>query len=191
VADTVRRLTSPEQRLQVLQKIAALPDAGPEAVVQFVKQTGREISFEAATALIKDAASMLTTGQHDGAVAAAAVARIDAETPARADWLLNNLRGADREPAVRKLVEAWAKADFNGAAAWLKNQPSSPDHDTAVAAFAPLVSKMEPPSAVDWAATIADVERRNSVLKALYTEWQTASPGEADEYFQKKGLPVP
>jgi hypothetical protein len=191
MAGTVRRLTSPEQRLHVFQKIAALPDSSPETIAQFVKQTGREISFEAATALLDDTDSALTPVQHDGAAAAAAIARIDAGTSARADWLLNNLRGADREPAVQKLMNAWAKADFNSAATWLKNQPASPDHDAAVAAFAPLVAKMEPPSAVDWAATIADPERRKTVLKSLYNEWQTATPGEAEGYFQKKGLPVP
>ncbi|HWB03269.1 MAG TPA: hypothetical protein VG796_09615 [Verrucomicrobiales bacterium] len=191
MAATVRLLTAPEQRLNALQKIAALPAAGPAAVAQFVKQTGREISFEAATALIKDAASMLTPAQHDSAAVAAAMARIDAGTPVRAEWLLNNLRDADREPAVSKFMNAWAKADFNGAATWLRNQAASPDHDAAVAAFAPLVVKMEPPSAVDWAATIANADRRRDVLSSLYKEWQAASPAEAEAYFQKKGLSVP
>jgi hypothetical protein len=88
-------------------------------------------------------------------------------------------------------MNAWAKADFNGAATWLRNQAASPDHDAAVAAFAPLVVKMEPPSAVDWAATIANADRRRDVLSSLYKEWQAASPAEAEAYFQKKGLSVP
>lgn len=121
----------------------------------------------------------------------AVTARIDAGTPAQADWLLRNLRGPDRSQSIRTLVESWTRADFNAAATWLKAQPASADHDTAVAAFAPLVSAKEPPSAVDWAATIADPARKAAVLTSIYQDWQARAPEEAVAYYRQKGLELP
>ncbi|HEX2749722.1 MAG TPA: hypothetical protein VHM91_17055 [Verrucomicrobiales bacterium] len=191
LAGTARLLTTAEQRRQFLQKIISLPGIPSEAVPQFIGQVGRESSFEAAGALLTETASGLSPGQHDRAAAAAATARIDAGTAARADWLLTNLRDADRGPAISTLITAWTQADYNGAATWLRNQPASPDHDAAVAVFAPLVAATEPASAVDWAATIADPVRKEAVLKKLYGEWQATAPEAATGYFQKKGLSVP
>lgn len=187
-AETARLLTSPEQRRSFLEKLTAVPGLSSEAVGQYLSQVSRETSVEAATDLLQRVGPSLSAGQFDKVATATATARIDAGTPAQADWLLKNLRGPDREPAISQLMEAWTKADFNAAGTWLRNQAPSADHDAAIAAFAPMVADKEPPSAVDWALTIADPARKASVLGNIYRDWNSRAPDQAAAYFQEKGL---
>lgn len=189
-AETAPILTTRDQRQAFLTKIATLPGLSPEAPSQFIHQVARKVSFEAATALLTGTTS-LTPAQADKAAVAAASARIDASTPARADWLLQHLSPGGRGEAISSFITTWTGADFNGAASWLRNRPASPERDTAVAAFAPLVASTEPPSAVDWAVTISSPEQRRNVLANLYQDWHAAAPEEANAYFQSKGLPLP
>lgn len=192
LAETAGLLTTPEQRGAFFKRLSQLPGLPPEALGKFLQETGRASSVEAATALLKETGAALPPERFDEMAVLATTSRIDSNTPAHADWLLQNLRGPDRQPAITKLIENWTRADFNAAATWLKNQTASADHDTAIAAFAPLVAAKEPPSAVDWAATIADPAHRSSVLATLYQSWHHQSPAEAADYFREKGLtPLP
>jgi hypothetical protein len=53
------------------------------------------------------------------------------------------------------------------------------------------VAKKEPPSAVDWAATISSAPQRDAVLHSLWQDWHATTPGEAEAYFQSKGFVSP
>lgn len=187
-AETVRLLNTPEQRRAFLTKLTSVSGMPPETIGQYLYQVSRESSITAAAGLLKEAGPALPEDQFNKIAAAAATARIDATTPAQADWLLQNLRGSDRAPAITQLMQAWTQADYNAAATWLKNQPPSADHDTAIAAFAPLVAGKEPPSAVDWALTIRDTARKTEVLASIYRDWQAREPDQAAAYFLEKGL---
>ena len=88
-------------------------------------------------------------------------------------------------------IQSWTRADYNGAATWLRDLPASPNRDTAVAAFAQLVAEKEPPSAVDWAVTIKDPEQRTKTLGQVWTGWKARALDEATAYFQQKGLAIP
>jgi hypothetical protein len=191
LTDTARILTDAEQRRIFLSRLTQVPGLPADTAARFLREVGRESSFESATNLLKEVGSALAPVEFDNAAVATATARIDANTPAQAAWLLKNLRGPDRSSAINQLITAWTQADFNAAATWLKNQPASPDHDSAISSFAPLVAATEPPSAVDWAATIADPARRSGVLNNLYQEWHHKSPEAAAAYFREKGLALP
>ncbi|RYD29306.1 MAG: hypothetical protein EOP86_21925 [Verrucomicrobiaceae bacterium] len=156
IAETTKLLTTPAQRHAFLGKLATVPGLPPDTVGRFLGQVGREASPKEAAELLLQAGASLPADQFNRFAASAATARIDAGTPAQAEWLLKNLRGTDREPAISQLMQAWTQADFNAAGNWLRNQPPSADHDAAVASFASQVAGKEPPSAVDWAMTIAD-----------------------------------
>ena len=188
LAETAELLTTSDQRGAFLKRLSNVPGLPPEALGHFFQEVGRASSVEVATALLKEVGPTLPPARFDELAALTATSRLDSQTPAHADWLLQNLRGPDRRPAITKLVESWTHADFNAAATWLKNQPASADYDTAVAAFAPLVADKEPPSAVDWAATIADPASRASTLQTLYRDWHAKAPEEASAYFKRKGL---
>ena len=191
LADTARLLTGAEQRRTFFERLIKVPGLPGDTAARFLREVGRESSFESAASLLQEVGSHMAPADFDHAAAATATARIDANTPAQATWLLKKLREPDRAPAINQLITAWTQADFNATATWLKNQPASADHDSAVAAFAPLVAATEPPSAVDWAATIADPVRRTTTLKNLYQEWQTKAPDAAAAYFKEKGLTLP
>lgn len=188
ITETTRLLTTPAQRQAFLGKLAAVPGLPPDTVGRFLGQVGREASPGEAAELLVQAGASLPADRFNRFAASAASARIDAGTPAQADWLLKNLKGPDREPAISQLMQAWTQADFNAAGNWLRNQPPSADHDAAVAAFASQVAGKEPPSAVDWALTIADPARRAAVLAELHRDWTAKAPEQAAAYFQEKGL---
>ncbi|MDB6136749.1 MAG: hypothetical protein JWM59_4992 [Verrucomicrobiales bacterium] len=188
IAETTRLLTTPAQRQAFLGKLAAVPGLPPDTVGRFLGQVGREASPKEAVELLVETGASLPADQFNRFAAAAATARIDAGTPAQAEWLLKNLRGTDRKPAISQLMQAWTQADFNAAGNWLRNQPPSADHDAAVADFASQVAGKEPPSAVDWAMTITDPARRTAVLGELYRDWTAKAPEQAAAYFQEKGL---
>lgn len=189
--ETAPLLTTDGQRSALAKQLATLPGLPAEALGHFLQQVGRDASVETATALLRETGTSLSPARFDESAVLAATARIDANTPAHADWLLQNLRSADRQPVIARLIETWTHADFNAAATWLKNQPSSPDHDIAIAAFAPLVAAKEPPSAIDWAVTITDPTRKSAVLAELYQDWSAKAPAEAAGYFRAKNLSLP
>jgi hypothetical protein len=190
-AETTLLLTTDDQRRALLKQLTTLPELPPGALGHFLQQVGRTASVETATNLLKEAGASLSPARFDETAVLAVTARIDANTPKHADWLLQNLRSPGRQPAITRLMENWTHADFNAAATWLKDQPGSPDHDIAVAAFAPLVAAKEPPSAIDWAVTIADPDRRSALLSALYQDWSSKAPAEAEAYFRVKNLTPP
>jgi hypothetical protein len=175
----------------MLTKLAAVPNLPPETIGQYLNQVSRESSTADAASLLREIGPSLPAGQFNKIAAATATASIGPGTPAQADWLLQSLRGPDRAPAITQLMRTWTSADFNAAATWLKTQPAGPDHDTAIAAFAPLVAGKEPPSAVDWALTISDGARKTEVLGGIYRDWHARAPEQAAAYFQEKGLGVP
>jgi hypothetical protein len=188
LTETVRVLNTAEQRLAFFNRLGQVPDLPADAANQFLRKVGTEISTEAAQSVLLQAAAQWPVEKFDAAAIATSTASIDERTPERAEWLLQNLRGTDREASISKLVETWTHADFNGAAAWLQKQLPSPDRDAAVASFARLVAGREPASAVDWAATIADPASRSASLTRLYRDWARSEPAEAAEYFRDKGL---
>lgn len=191
LAETARLLTTEEQRRAIFQRLAAMPNQSEAVAETLVRQVGRESSVATAMAMLTQSGLDLSPSRFNSLAATAATARIDSATPAHADWLLQNLRGTERAPAITRFIEAWTQADFNATAGWLRDRPSSPDQDVAIAAFAPSVAVTEPPSAVDWATTISDPSRRQDVLRNIYDSWQARSPEDAARYFAEKGLPVP
>lgn len=191
LAETARLLTTEEQRRAIFQRLATMPNQSEAVAEALVRQVGRESSVSTAMDMLTQSGLDLSPARFNSLAATAATARIDSTTPAHADWLLRNLRGAERAPAITRFIEAWTQADFNATAGWLRDRPSSPDQDVAIAAFAPLVAVTEPPSAVDWATTISDPSQRQDVIRIIYGSWHARSPEDAARYFAEKGLTLP
>lgn len=191
LTEAARVLNTPEQRLAFLNRLGNVEDLPPDAANEFLRKVGAEFSTEAAQAVLLQAGAHWSSEKFDAAVLATTTATIDERTPERAAWLLQTLRGPDRQASIAEFVKAWTHADFNGAAAWLQRQTPSPDRDAAIASFASLVAGREPASAVDWAATITEPARQSAILARLYRDWSQSAPDEAAEYFRNKGLAPP
>lgn len=178
----------PEQQAAIFQRLAAAPD------LEVLKDYAGEIAARAAT--FAETQRLLTganlTPMQFTAVAGQAVTSAPAAQMAEAvAWFLPQVPEEQRAEHLRRIVLRWTDKDYNGAATWLRAFPAGGDRDRAVAAFAPLVVATEPPSAVDWAITIAAPDQRTAALREIWTAWEEKSPGAAPAYFQSKGLAAP
>ncbi len=191
VSSMASALKTADQRRSALERIAGGDQAEDQKILtfqNFAKALGEYAGFEASRAALD--AAKLSPRMRDAAAASIAATGIGPETAARANWLLENRRSDDPEP-FSTFIRTWTKADFNGAANWMKTQPAGPQRDTAIVAFATEVASTEPPSAVDWASTITDPAQRTTTLRQLWKTWHAKAPDEAAAYFQKHGLTVP
>ena len=184
-------LKTTDQRRAALERIAGgdqVTDLNVLTLRHFANALGEYAGFEASRAALDSA--KLSPQMRDATAAIIAATGIGPETAARANWLLENRRSEDPEPFA-SFIHTWTKADFNGAANWMKTQPAGPQRDTAIVAFATEVASAEPPSAVDWANTINDSAQRTATLNQIWKAWHATAPDEAAAYFQKNGLTVP
>ncbi len=115
----------------------------------------------------------------------------DADLATRFSWYLSGFPDNDRMNGIDPLVSHWTKFDFNATAKWLGDLSPSNERDTAIAAFVSEVVTTEPPSAVDWAQEIADLEIRATVLTQLFQTWRAADEEAATRYFRASNLVTP
>ncbi len=191
VTSMASSLKTADQRRAALERIGGgdqPTDKHFQTLQHFAKALGENVGFEASREALESA--KLSPHMHDATAAILAATGIGPETAARANWLLENRRTTEPE-ALQGFVQTWTKADYNGAATWLRDLPPSTNRDAAIAAFAPLVAQKEPPSAVDWAITITDPAQRTTALNQVWKNWKAHAPEEAASYFREKGLPSP
>lgn len=182
ITSMAHSLKTPEDRRSALERIAQ----GDQMQLQhFVSALGENAGFDTSRAALDTA--QLSPQAHDIAAAALAATGIGPQTPERAAWLMNNLRGKDPEP-LREFICAWTGADFNATATWMKNLPAGEPRDTAVAAFAGQVATAEPESAADWAATIQAPKTRAQALQKIFATWPDKAAATA--YYTAKGWTV-
>lgn len=141
----------------------------------------------AAKDLLTDA--KLTPESHDLAVGSIAAVNIGPDTSAHAAWLLESLR-SDNPRALRNFTDQWAHGDYIEAAKWMNAIPAGPKRDAAVSGFAPVASRIDGASAVDWALTLSDPAQRDSCLGEVVRNWKEMDPVAATSYLKEKGVIV-
>lgn len=76
-----------------------------------------------------------------------------------------------REHAVANIVGAWLPENEEAALRWLEELPPSHSRDAGVANASWELADEQPRKATEWAATIADPERRPKILKKAIVAW--------------------
>jgi hypothetical protein len=119
----------------------------------------------------------------------AAASRLDKDSDQRMTWALEACRDtAQRVETISSVVERWAAQDINDTGDWLNRQTAGPEKDAATSAFALKVGKREPPTAIDWACTITNPDKRNDAIKEVARLWRESDPEAANAYMTAKGL---
>lgn len=88
------------------------------------------------------------------------------------------------------IVNSWANRNPNAAGEWLNRQPPGPAQDEARGSFAMTVSRRDPESAMEWAKTISDENRRFGSIQMVYMQWAKKDPAAAEAALDAAGLPA-
>jgi len=183
--DYLKGLPTPEAQRKGMEELSIALDfyGFTAAVHSLADQQG----FDAARGILSSAS--LTPEKHDLAAAAIASADIGSDTPAKAKWLLESIRGEDAR-AITGFADRWTHADYQGAAQWLNSLSAGKQRDAAISGFAPIAAKIDGASALDWALTVSDPAQRDSCLGDVVRNWKEMDAAAATAYMKEKGLIV-
>ena len=99
---------------------------------------------------------------------------------AAGQWVMSLPEGETRSSTVQSLVDDLGDYDIKGAAEFVGTLAAGKERDRAVGA---LVSDLgyqgDPESAFDWAATVSDVSKRESLIRNAANQWKQYDPGAA------------
>ncbi|MES2708413.1 MAG: hypothetical protein V4726_17600 [Verrucomicrobiota bacterium] len=101
------------------------------------------------------------------------------------------IEGATEEEKPKRyaaVVGPWARMDTNAAGTWLSAQPQGPHLDEARRSFVGAASERDPESAMAWAATITDEEKRVTATTTAYKAWKKKDAGAAESALANSGL---
>jgi len=104
------------------------------------------------------------------------------------EWLSGHLQMDHLNEPVRELMGDWTRKDYLAAGKWLAAAPESNGKLAAVAAYAEAVTPYEPRTAVQWAMTLPDTWRRESVMRAIQENWPSADPEGAATFATEQGI---
>ncbi len=95
------------------------------------------------------------------------------EPEAAMPWILQ-LSADDpvRENMMRDAVWNWARANAQDAAAWLAQQPVSPEKDNALTGFSYSLAPFSPMTAMEWAGQVADPEKQKTTQLFVMRLWK-------------------
>ncbi|HSP43555.1 MAG TPA: hypothetical protein VLO11_11835 [Luteolibacter sp.] len=92
---------------------------------------------------------------------------------AAGQWVLSLPEGDSRTNSIRSLVDNLGDHDIKGAAEFVNTLALGNERDQAVGALvSDLRQQGDPESAFDWAASIRDVSRRESMIRDAANEWK-------------------
>lgn len=182
--------------------------AGPEAVIAWVDAIPDGASNDLARAAFPLAAGAIANADaaraaawyesHRGDARAAGSLEVIArrwatrhDPPALFAWLesLGDLgeRDTERRRAFGTAFRLWHEADRGAASAWLREQPSRPALDPALAAFARETASVDPTDSFAWADRIADAELRRRTRTAVARTWLRKDPAAARAWLATHG----
>ncbi len=179
----VKDLQTPDARRQAMEELSTVLDI--QNFPHFVRTLAEQQGFDAAREILLSAS--LAPEKHDLAAASIAAANIGPETPAKARWLLESIRGEGGR-AITGFADRWTHADYQGAAQWLNSLSAGKQRDAAISGFAPIAAKIDGASAVDWALTVSDPAQRDSCLGDVVRNWKEMDAAAATAYMKEKGL---
>ena len=105
-----------------------------------------------------------------------------------ASFLLDGATDEQKPQRYDQIITTWAMTDTNAAGTWLSAQPQGPHLDAARSSFVTAASRKDPESAMAWAATITDVEKRIAATGKAYHAWDKKDPAAAATALNNSGL---
>ncbi len=92
---------------------------------------------------------------------------------AAGQWVLSLPEGESRSNSIRSMVDDYGNYDIKGAAEFVNTLALGKERDQAVGALvADLGQQGDPESAFDWAASISDASRRESMIRDAANQWK-------------------
>ena len=80
------------------------------------------------------------------------------------EWVLQMPVGESRKVAMKEVAKVWARKDPTATAAWINQFPEGTDADPAIEALVRQIRKSDPKRALDWAASLSNLEQRKKLL---------------------------
>jgi len=108
--------------------------------------------------------------------------------PAAMRWLAGLPAGEQRDIGVEATYRSWLAADPEGALAWMRAGENTEWREPALMLFALYISREQPSEALDWAARIADPERREETTIKVGQSWRSRDPEAAQEWLDRAEL---
>lgn len=92
---------------------------------------------------------------------------------AAGQWVMSLPEGETRANSIRSMVDEFGNYDIKGAAEFVNTLASGKERDQAVGALvSDLNQQADPASAFDWAASISDASRRESMIRNAANQWK-------------------
>lgn len=105
------------------------------------------------------------------------------------EWFLKLPRGIKEQSPLEVLIHCWAAYDQAAAGDFLNRQEPGQDTDNARWVMAMQVANIDPPSALEWAQSIADETLRAKSRKDVLNAWKRYDPVEGAAYEAGKQTP--
>lgn len=99
---------------------------------------------------------------------------------AASQWVMGMPEGETRSNSIRRMVDDWGDNDIQGAAAFVDTLGAGKDRDLAVASLVDDLRQQDDfESAFDWAATVGEASKRESLIRNAANHWQQDDPAAA------------
>jgi hypothetical protein len=100
------------------------------------------------------------------------------------DWLATQPPSPDRTKAIAQNLVDWLGRDSESASLWLREQPPGDERDSLIRAFSMVALDLDPPMAIEWAATIDNSGVRDSTLDRHFVSWWRQDPQAAAAWLE-------
>lgn len=99
--------------------------------------------------------------------------RLAESDPAQAaTWAATLPDAQSKSRAAESVIQRWAQTDPNAAGEWIKATfPVGSESDVPRESFAKMIDGVDPQSALAWAGTISNQERRDAVISSIARDW--------------------
>lgn len=92
---------------------------------------------------------------------------------AAGQWVMSLPEGESRTSSVRSMVDDLGDYDIKGAAEFVNTLGAGKERDQAVASLvSDLGNQGDPQSAFDWAASVSDASKRESMIRSAANQWK-------------------
>jgi hypothetical protein len=159
-----------------------------------LSEIGRGIvegSFEVGSKWITG--SKLNDSELDAVMKGIIAHRLDHKNTAQwVEWMGKNLPEAKSRSQIDQLFGQWTKDDYQAAGKWLTTAPAGTTKNTAIRAYANVLSSYEPEAAVQWAMTLPADKDREATFKTIYKNWpkkDETSKAAAEAFKEQHGIP--
>lgn len=96
---------------------------------------------------------------------------VSLDPDAAMNWVAASIPEEERIPMLRMAFTKWVTTDIAGSGAWIEMAPTAKAYDPAFRAYAIVMARRDPVSAMSWAARITNEESRRTALTRVASSW--------------------